>query len=186
MYIWNGVVPLARGRSYLVSDDVDPREYGSSLTDSGVTREKEPRKCSREQTLAMPSYNASDGVSGRADVTRVSAAARVHCIGCADAACAEAAANDDARRRSAEAEGDEAAPRKRLRAMQLPLLNRARDNIHASGHVSAGMFQMAWRAHHQTRSETANWSQSHDSHKIQPPTPYPHLDFLINNSDNWY
>jgi hypothetical protein len=64
-----------------------------------------------------------------------------------------------------------------LRAMQLPPLNRARDNIHFSGHVSAGMFQMAWRAH-QTRSETANWSQSHDSHKIQPPTPYPHLDFL--------
>lgn len=45
-------------------------------------------------TLAMPSCDASEGASGRADVTTVSLAARVHCISWAGtvAVCTAAAA----------------------------------------------------------------------------------------------
>lgn len=47
-----------------------------------------------KQTLAMPSCDASDGASGRADVTRVSLAARVHCRACTGCVDPEGGATD--------------------------------------------------------------------------------------------
>lgn len=64
-----------------------------SLPGSGVSGMQGGQR-SLKQTLAMPSCDASDGASGRADVTRVSLAARVHCRACTGCVDAEGDAAD--------------------------------------------------------------------------------------------
>jgi hypothetical protein len=84
-----------------------------------------------KQTLAMPSCDASDGASGRADVTRVSLAARVHCRDCTGCVDPEGGATDAKGRERAGAAMCEGKPQSQDSHLLAYLQNNLRDNISA-------------------------------------------------------